>query len=156
MCHYHSANLVLLLPFPLSHTIIDPFSSITACRFLTFFYGGLVVFTVFSDEMRPTETDRTQFTIQLLDLDNWGHFSQHNLHYNEVTLAESSQETFSKLSKSLREFQECLRRKRYINNGVEDVRAVVVCCRPPDLRCPRNMRRFRALGPGIGLLAERL
>ncbi len=103
---------------------INPFSSITTCRLATFLYGGDVVFTVASDEMHPTDTERTEFIMRLEDLDNWSCLSEEDLLHNEVELTRSSQ--------YLQEFQGRLLRERYIiGTDLQNVRAVVViCCRP--------------------------
>ncbi len=84
--------------------------------------------------MEPTEANRIEFTITLPNLDNC-RLSARDLDDNEVTGS----------SPHLQVFQERLRRKRYIN-AVEDVRALVTCCRPADLRFSRHMGRF--WGPG--------
>ncbi len=59
----------------------------------------------------------------------WDRLRERDLTYSNVRLAPSSPH--------LQELQEHLRRKRYINNVTENVRAVLPCCRPPDLHCSR-------------------
>ena len=76
-----------------------------------------------NDELQPTETNRIEFVMQLLDCDNWDRLSEIDLNHNKVRHAGSSP--------YLREVQERLLRKRYTNNAV----GVAACCRPPDLRC---------------------
>ncbi len=100
---------------------------IPTCRFSTFLHGDHVIFTV--EEMHPTQ-------MTLASHDNWRRLSADDLNDNKVTHAGSSPH--------LREFQKRLQRKRYID-AVDDVRAVVTCCRPADLRCSRHMRRFGGL-----------
>jgi len=91
-------------------------------------------FTV--EDMHPTQADGIEFTMTLPSIDNWPRLSAGDLAHNNVTLGSTSH---------LREFQERLRRKRYIY-VVEDVRAVIASCRPAHLRCSRHIRRFG--GPG--------
>ncbi len=86
--------------------------------------------------MQPTHADRIEFTMTLPSPDNWRRLSEDDLAQDKVTLG---------WSRHLREFQERLRRNCYID-AVQDVRAVVSCCRPAHLRCSRHMRRFG--GPG--------
>ncbi len=107
---------------------------IPTCRFSTFLYGDHVIFTV--EEMQPTHADRTEFTMTLPSRDNWRRLSEEDLAHNKVTRGWSSH---------LREFEERLRRKRYID-AVQDVRTVVACCRPTHLRCSRHMRLFGRSG----------
>jgi hypothetical protein len=70
--------------------------------------------------------------MKLQGLERWGNLSDDDLHNNDITAVSSE---------FLEEIRESLRRKRYIDNTIQDVRAVLLrCCRPPDLRCSRNMR----------------
>jgi|SRR6266850_2432900 len=111
---------------------------ITTCRLLTFLHGGRVVFTD-RTEMQTTKANKPEFTIKLEDLDRWDRgLREENLTHNNVSRASSSPQ--------LEEFRERLRRKRYIDNAIEDVRAAFPCCRLPDLHCSRYMRGSRRLG----------
>jgi hypothetical protein len=71
--------------------------------------------------------------MKLQGLEVWDRLGNNDLYFNNVRRAGASQH--------LREFQERLERKRYISNDTADVRVVLPCCRPPDLRCSRAMRR---------------
>ena len=79
--------------------------------------------------------NHTEFTIKLERVENWNRLRGEDLSHNEVREVESSP--------FLQEFQQRLRRKRYIDNarGKYDVRAVLRslrCCRPPDHRCSKH------------------
>ena len=87
--------------------------------------------------MLPSVPTRTEFTIRLRDYATWDRLRYEDLIYNNVIRVPSSQ--------ILEDFQERLQRRRYIGNSVAGVRTVLLCCRPPDLRCSRNMRRSRTL-----------
>jgi len=61
--------------------------------------------------------------MKLRDRVNWDHLREDDLTYNNVRLAP--------WPPRLREFKERLRRKRYIGDATKDVRAALLCCRPP-------------------------
>ena len=88
--------------------------------------------------MQATEANKPEFTMKIRDLKNWDRLCQDDLTHNNVRPAS--------LSPHLQEFQERLRRKRYIDDAMEDIRAVLAYCRLPDLRCSRYMHRSRGLG----------
>src|SRR6266850_1354111 len=73
------------------------------------------------------------------------------LHGGRVVFTDRTEMQTTKANKpeftiKLEEFRERLRRKRYIDNAIEDVRAAFPCCRLPDLHCSRYMRGSRRLG----------
>ena len=80
-----------------------------------------------------TLSTKLEFTMKLRSLADWDRLSYNNLVYNNVRRAASSQH--------LTEFQGRLGRRRYIGNDTADVRAALPCCRLPDLRCSRYIRR---------------
>ena len=75
--------------------------------------------------------------MNLRSLAMWDRLSEDDLTYNNVRRAGSSQ--------LLEKLQERLRRKRYIDDAFVDERAVLLWCRPPDLRYSRYMRRSGTL-----------
>jgi hypothetical protein len=88
--------------------------------------------------MQATGANWPEFTMKLRDLKNWNRLCQDDLTHNNISRASSSPH--------LRAFQERLRRKRYIDDAIEDVRAVLAHCGLPDLRLSRYVRRSRGLG----------
>ena len=87
------------------------------------------------DSLAGMAEHQTKFTIKLERAENWNRLEGGDLSYNEIRQVESSP--------FLQEFQQRLRRKRYIDNarGKYDVRAVLRslrCCRPPDFRCSKH------------------
>ncbi len=85
--------------------------------------------------MQPTEMNIDQFIMKLRRCEDFGCISQHDLLANKLSHNESSQ--------YLQGFQERLQCKCYLKDADKDVRAVVVvCCRPPNLRCSRYMQSF--------------
>jgi hypothetical protein len=141
---------VLLLLFPLCY-IPNPFHLITICRFLLFLCGDHVVFADLGRplfEVLPRVSDRPEFTMYLRNLATWDRLSENDLTYNNVRPAGSSQ--------PLEELQERLWRKRYIGDAFVNVRPVLLCCRPPDLRCSRYMRRSGAFCNAVRRTTQRL
>jgi len=122
-----------LFPRAVSTPSVSLSFPVPTCRCSIFLYCGHVVST--GDEMQPTEMIIDQFIMNLRRREDLDRVSQHDLRANKVSHNESSQ--------YLQGFQERLRRKRYLKDADKDVRAVVVvCCRPPNLRCSRYMRSF--------------
>jgi len=116
---YHFANLVLL-SFLCGGYLVYPGAA--------FGHGAPVL------EILPSRPTRAEFIIRLRSNGNWDRLCSADLTYNNVKPVRSSQR--------LEGVQERLRRKRFIE---EEVRAVLPCSRPPDLRCSRYMRRSRTL-----------
>ena len=88
--------------------------------------------------MVPTSAKKAEFTMKIRGLERWDHLCQDDLYHSNV-VAGTSQSQF------LKTFQERLWRKRYIEDGTKNVRAVLHCCRLPDFRSfsyMRNSRRF--------------
>jgi len=122
--------------------IASHFHPITMCRLLTSLRRDRVVFTDRSNpdvEMHPTEANRIEFTMRLRNLANWDRLCEDDLTYNNIRRAPF-------LSPRRQLFQDRLRRKRYIDKAIEDVRATISCCRLPDLRCSRYMCRSGEFG----------
>jgi hypothetical protein len=82
--------------------------------------------------------------MKLLDLKTWDRLSQDDLTHNDVRHAS--------LSPQLQEFQERLRRKRYIDDAIEDVRAVflvaayLICVVPGICAAPGDLDPFNVFG----------
>jgi hypothetical protein len=75
-----------------------------------------------------------QYKMKLRDFDCWGNLSEDDLRYNDLRYHNTSEVS----SQFFEEVQESLRRKRYIGNATQDVRALLLrCCGRPDLRCSR-------------------
>ena len=72
--------------------------------------------------------------MKIRDLAMWDRLGQGDLLYNNVRRAESSQ--------FLEQFQQNLRRKRYISPANPYVRTALPCCRPPNLRSSRCIGHF--------------
>jgi hypothetical protein len=91
--------------------------------------------------MQTTKENKPEFTFKLQDPKKWHNgLREDDLTHNNISRVSSSPQ--------LEELRERLRRKRYVDNAIEGVRAVVFpCCGLPDLRCSRYMRGSRRLGP---------
>jgi len=66
--------------------------------------------------------------MKLEALARWDRLHHPDLRYNDVRHVTSPPQY-------VQELQERLRRKRHIDDATEDVRAILSCCSPPDLRC---------------------
>ncbi len=71
--------------------------------------------------------------MKLEDLAHWDRLHYRDLRYNDVSKVTSS-------PPYVQELQERLQRKRYINDATEDVRTILPCCRPSNLRCSSFIR----------------
>ncbi len=92
-------------------------------------------------EVVPRGSARAKLTIKLRNLETWDRLSENDLTYNDVRPAVSP--------RFLREFQGRLQRKRYIDDGIAEVRTLLPCYRPPDLCCSSYMRYSGTICNGI-------
>jgi hypothetical protein len=70
--------------------------------------------------MQTTEENKPEFTFKLQDLSKWPNgLHEEDLTHNNISRASSSPQ--------LEEFRERLRRKRYVDNAIQGVRAVFPC-----------------------------
>jgi hypothetical protein len=140
-------DLRLHLFFILRHLI----TSTIPCSSVTDSFTRLSLFIPFQDlddgtsviERRPlySEPHRRELLITLEHIDDWTRLHLGDLNVNHVFQSAPS-------SSHVRDLQHRLQRKRYVNNVLENVRAVLPCCRPPNLRCSRYLCHSGGLWPG--------
>ena len=130
---------------------LNLFHPITTCRCLPFLCGDHVIFADLGRpffEMLPRVSERIELRMKLRSVALWDRLREDDLTYDNVRRVGSSQ--------LLEEFQERLRRKRYIDAAFVEVRAVPPCCRPLDLCRSRYMRRSGTLCNAVRRTTQRL
>jgi hypothetical protein len=104
--------------------------------FITIDDGTLVI-----EKVPPySELHPPELIITLKDPNDWNRLHLRDLGPNFVQSAPSSP--------LLWDLQDCLQHKHYIDKVPENVRAVLPCCRPPNLHCSRYLCHSGGFWPG--------